>query len=853
MADVKTTRYPARTPIKVKQTLDDRVLNTLRRWTAKKDAKRMLAQRPPAPDAVAGAVKEVKKNLETVLSTKKMTPEQRQAIAAGAARAWYADIPGAATDIAGMILDYGVEGLKSILPGPELTGYNLEKDLKIDQLQRGLRDPFLGYKHLEKVGEKAGYIPPTTGTDLEFNARLAAGFIDAVPIPMSAGVFASNRAKTLPKLSLAKAKKMELKNEKAGIPANTTRQEIFEETGFFQGPEGEWRFEISDKDMKINQEFLKTKTDLWGKAADTGPGYELDVGYAKLSDVVDHPELFKAYPELKEVYLKFEPPGAGRPERGYYQEFGEYVPVAPKSGPERTPEQLLKDVDEMGLFALERGSNKTPEEYRKVIMVVAPTRQREIKRLNMIIEEASRNKENAVKTIDEIKQDPQWSGEFKEDGTGGGEEMIKVEEFNLKNAQEKIKETLPELQRLEAGGQPNIEFSVKSTITHEIQHAIQGIENLPRGGAPQTAFQDTREAALAPILEKATKGGKHPEFGLMTRLDQEKVLYSEKLQDMAMMDDVRYLQQLQKFILSDQPTRNARFIENSSFNYGLTIPEETMLGPRPKKHRRQEYAEYLRKKAQLYQKKVIDKYLPGAAGVYSQKRENFNRLLGELVEYTEKKGTAVHPYQIKEQFIEEITSDGMKRTASDSRFDPNMVRGDFHLVDEKRYPSVIYDQPDWLSLGEKNVKNYVKRLARAADKHAEGAGLKRQIETKLADLEQMKKDFDFKGRGSDFEFYKRLAGEAEARAVQKRLELADIEGGGYGGYEKEGKMWRFDQDYADTELRRIKEDMGKVPTELYDVPIRELAFTGRTPAAKTQAKTDARTLFKRGSTTYLRN
>ena len=119
----------------------------------KQNAKKMLAKTPPAPDPVADAVADVKKNLESVLSTKKMTPEQRQAIAAGTARAYYADYPGAATDIAGMILDYGVEGLKSIMPGPELTGYNLEKDLKVDELQEGLRNPFLGYKHLEKVGE----------------------------------------------------------------------------------------------------------------------------------------------------------------------------------------------------------------------------------------------------------------------------------------------------------------------------------------------------------------------------------------------------------------------------------------------------------------------------------------------------------------------------------------------------------------------------------------------------------------------------------------------------------------------------------------------------------------------------
>ena len=504
-------------------------------------------------------------------------------------------------------------------------------------------------------------------------------------------------------------------------------------------------------------------------------------------------------------------------------------------------------------------------------MVVAPTRQREIKRLNLVIEEATRNKENAFWKIEATKKDTEMrkqgavvEGNYKH----GSEDIIKSEELSIERSQEIIKENLPELQRLEAGGQPDLEFSIKSTITHEIQHAIQGIENLPRGGAPQTAFKETKDAALAPILEKAEKGGitgpnrenlRLKNEGMMTRLETEKKLFGEKLTDMAMMDDVRYLQQLQKFIQSEQPTRNARFIENSSFNYGLTIPEETMLGARPKRHKRQEYAEYLRRKAMLYQRKVVDKYLPGPTGKYSQKRENFNNLLGELVAYTEKKGTATHSKEVGEQFLERtyLTPDPSRegffqRTADGSQFDPRVVADPLDL----RFPaqgvdtgsvSTIYDQPDWLSLGEKNVKNYVNRLARVADKHREGAGLKRQIEAKLADLENMRKDFNDKGRGSDFEFYKRLAGEAEARAVQERLALADVEAGGYGTFDKES-FDPTDPKWVEHGLEDIRGESRKVPTDIYDVPLNELAFTGREKrslAAKNQAKTDARTLYLR--------
>jgi hypothetical protein len=135
-------------------------------------------------------------------------------------------------------------------------------------------------------------------------------------------------------------------------------------------------------------------------------------------------------------------------------------------------------------------------------------------------------------------------------------------------------------------------------------------------------------------------------------------------------------------------------------------------------------------------------------------------------------------------------------------------------------------------------------LARVADKHAEGAGLKRQIEAKLADLENMKEDFNYKGRGSDFEFYKRLAGEAEARAVQKRLDLADVEAGGWG----ESSPDDFDPTdpvWVEHGAEMLKQEGKKVPTELYDVPLNELAFTGRKRSipAKNQAKSDAQAIL----------
>lgn len=66
-----------------------------------------------------------------------------------------------------------------------------------------------------------------------------------------------------------------------------TQQEVWNQTGWLQGKDGRWRFEIDDSDAQLDL----TKA---------GPG-------ATLKDVLYHPELFRQYPQLGEVAVKFQP------------------------------------------------------------------------------------------------------------------------------------------------------------------------------------------------------------------------------------------------------------------------------------------------------------------------------------------------------------------------------------------------------------------------------------------------------------------------------------------------------------------------------------------------------------------
>src|SRR5258708_2980391 len=72
--------------------------------------------------------------------------------------------------------------------------------------------------------------------------------------------------------------------------------EIWDETGFVRGVEGKWRHEIDDSKAVLNRSWLKLTAETTDKLT-TG----------KLSNVLDHPELYKHYPELKDVKVIHDP------------------------------------------------------------------------------------------------------------------------------------------------------------------------------------------------------------------------------------------------------------------------------------------------------------------------------------------------------------------------------------------------------------------------------------------------------------------------------------------------------------------------------------------------------------------
>lgn len=114
------------------------------------------------------------------------------------------------------------------------------------------------------------------------NAGLAAAGL--VPgIPAIGLTFAGRAAKTADLAALDEAVKM----EKRGLRPETIR----EGTGWLRGPDGKWRFEISDHEAR-----MLTPSEQSAKRAAPDSPPDLTIG-----DVLHHPALFEAYPDTASI------------------------------------------------------------------------------------------------------------------------------------------------------------------------------------------------------------------------------------------------------------------------------------------------------------------------------------------------------------------------------------------------------------------------------------------------------------------------------------------------------------------------------------------------------------------------
>jgi hypothetical protein len=106
----------------------------------------------------------------------------------------------------------------------------------------------------------------------------------------AAGVFGGRLATTASRETLAQAEAAIAQGAKAG--------DVWANTGWFKGPDGHWRFEIPDQPAQLTGKSPEPGRKVFGEQSYKPMG---------LSDVLDHPELYKAYPELANVQVHHNP------------------------------------------------------------------------------------------------------------------------------------------------------------------------------------------------------------------------------------------------------------------------------------------------------------------------------------------------------------------------------------------------------------------------------------------------------------------------------------------------------------------------------------------------------------------
>lgn len=157
--------------------------------------------------------------------------------------------------------------------------------------------------------------------------------------PDTLGIFAGAGALTADVNKLAQAQKM--------AKAGATPDDIWNATGWFQGADKKWRFEIDDSKMMLRPD------------AQNIPG-------AKIGDVVDHPELFAAYPDVRDARVLW---GAPPNSAAYYRpnasgisaeaiKLSQFSP--PATNRSNTLHELQHAVQSREEFA-RGGSTKSPE------------------------------------------------------------------------------------------------------------------------------------------------------------------------------------------------------------------------------------------------------------------------------------------------------------------------------------------------------------------------------------------------------------------------------------------------------------------------------------------------------------
>ena len=224
------------------------------------------------------------------------------------------------------VIDAYMDALSGVYDYETATGEELEQAY-LNILEEIYADAYAG---INAFGVNAGQFSTAVEESLEDRGlgRRGQETVEATDRttgpPSSRYSYGGKNADRADSESLAEAERL----EKQGLDPEDIRQE----TGWFRGMDGKWRFEIDDSGMEYSRwgdmnradraEYARFR-ELEGKFIDGsltaeeqtelrslidqghGPGRAEEQGTLKLSDFIHHDELFRNYPQLRKIGLRF--------------------------------------------------------------------------------------------------------------------------------------------------------------------------------------------------------------------------------------------------------------------------------------------------------------------------------------------------------------------------------------------------------------------------------------------------------------------------------------------------------------------------------------------------------------------
>jgi Large polyvalent protein associated domain 23 len=237
---------------------------------------------------------------------------------------------------------------------------------------RGLEDEYIGpaigatITSLGELVERAKEESTSAALGGDYNAQpaleVATNLIGGgtpFAVKGSAGIFGGRISAAANRATLREAEEMAAKGASKG--------EIFDKTGWFQGPEGGWKFEIPDRGAKYVREPMLARM-VREHLGDQAPPQTLGSRFR-------HKELEKAYPGYgDEIKFGILPVNEPRSTKGGFDPATNTILLHPSLSPEEAKSVILHElqhwVDKREAFA--RGGNLTTPEVLKVAEEAAP-------------------------------------------------------------------------------------------------------------------------------------------------------------------------------------------------------------------------------------------------------------------------------------------------------------------------------------------------------------------------------------------------------------------------------------------------------------------------------------------------